>query len=153
MMNSVNLIGRLTKDAVYTAKKGEDGVAIANFSIAIDRPFKTGEAKTDFPRVTVFGKNADNVIKYSGKGLLIGVTGRIQTGSYTNKEGTTVYTTNVVAERIEFLEYKGEKTTERKTVAPAQAAPAEGAGDPVPVPSDAGGNADCFEACMDEEDF
>ena len=106
-MNSVVLIGRLTKDpdVRYTA---ETQMAIANFSIALDRYVKNGEKQTDFPRITVFGKQAENCEKYLAKGRLVGIQGRIQTGSYKNKNGDTVYTTDVVADRVEFLEW-GEK--------------------------------------------
>ena len=106
-MNSVELIGRLTKDPEirYTA---ESQLAVATFTLAIDRPKKKDQEKADadFPRVTVFGKQAGNVEKYVGKGNLIAVEGAIRTGSYKNKNGDTVYTTDVVASRVEFLEFK-----------------------------------------------
>ena len=103
-MNSVVLIGRLTRDPEvrYTG----DQMAIANFSVAIDRPPKRdGTKETDFPRITVFGRQAENCEKYLRKGRLVAVQGRIQTGSYTNKNGDKVYTTDVVADRVEFLEW------------------------------------------------
>lgn len=103
-MNSVVLIGRLTRDPEvrYTGEQ----MAIANFSVAIDRPpRRDGTKETDFPRVTVFGKQAENCEKYLRKGRLVAVQGRIQTGSYTNKNGDKVYTTDVVADRVEFLEW------------------------------------------------
>jgi single stranded DNA-binding protein (ssb) len=103
-MNSVSLIGRLTRDPEvrYTPSQ----MAVASFTIAIDRPVRSGEdKKTDFPRITVFGKQAENCEKYLVKGRLVGVQGRIQTGSYQNKDGVTVYTTDVVADRVEFLEW------------------------------------------------
>ena len=81
-------------------------MAVATFTVAIDRPTRSGqEKKTDFPRVTVFGRQAENCEKFLAKGRLVGVQGRIQTGSYTNKDGVTVYTTDVVADRVEFLEW------------------------------------------------
>ena len=84
-------------------------MAVANFTLAIDRPARQGEErKADFPRVVVFGRQAENCDKYLAKGRKVAVEGRIQTGSYKNKEGSTVYTTNVVASRVEFLEW-GEK--------------------------------------------
>lgn len=104
-MNSVVLIGRLTCDPEvrYTASTQ---MAVATFTVAIDRPVRAGgEKQTDFPRVTVFGKQAENCEKYLAKGRLVGVQGRIQTGSYQNKDGVTVYTTDVVADRVEFLEW------------------------------------------------
>lgn len=108
-MNSVQLVGRLTRDPEvrYTT---ETQTAVANLTVAIDRPVrKNGEKQTDFPRVTVFGKQAENCEKFCKKGMLIGVNGRLQTGSYTNKEGQTVYTTDVLAERVEFLEFADKK--------------------------------------------
>jgi len=108
-MNSVVLIGRLTRDPVvrYTP---ETQMAVATFSIAIDRLIKAGkEKRTDFPRVTVFGKSAENCERFLNKGKLVGVQGRLQTGSYKNKDGVTVYTTDVVADRVEFLEWSKTK--------------------------------------------
>ena len=103
-MNSVVLIGRLTRDPEvrYIA---ESQTAVASFSIAIDR-FGGGnrEKQTDFPRITVFGKQAELCERYLTKGRLVGVQGSIRTGSYKNKEGATVYTTEVVADRVEFLD-------------------------------------------------
>lgn len=107
-MNSVVLIGRLTKDPEVRYTAG-DQMAVANFTIAIDRPTKQGKEKqADFPRIIVFGRSAENCEKFLSKGRLVGVQGRIQTGSYKNKNGDTVYTTDVVADRVEFLEW-GEK--------------------------------------------
>lgn len=114
-MNSVVLIGRLTRDPEVRYTSGSQ-MAVATFSIAIDRPIKQGEEKkTDFPRVTVFGKQAENCERFLKKGRLVGVQGRLQTGSYKDKDGKTVYTTDVVAERVEFLEWgegKGTNTQE-----------------------------------------
>ena len=101
-MNSVILIGRLTKDPEvrYTASQ----MAVASFTLAIDRPTgKDGEKHADFPRITVFGKQAENCERYLSKGRMVAVQGRIQTGSYKDKDGKTVYTTDVVADRVEFL--------------------------------------------------
>lgn len=110
-MNSVVLIGRLTRDPEvrYTASTQ---MAVATFNVAIDRPVKQGgEKQTDFPRITVFGKQAENCEKYLAKGRLVGVQGRIQTGSYQNKNGETVYTTDVIADRVEFLEWGDNQST------------------------------------------
>lgn len=105
-MNSVVLIGRLTKDP-EVRYISENQMAVATFSIAIDRPVKAGgEKKTDFPRVTVFGRQAENCEKFLDKGRLVAVKGRIQTGIYTNRDGVTVYTTDIVADNVEFLEWK-----------------------------------------------
>lgn len=104
-MNNVILIGRLTKDPELRYTAGTQ-MAVATFTVAIDRPVKAGsEKQTDFPRVTVFGKTAENCEKFLTKGRLVGVQGRLQTGSYTNKDGVTVYTTDVAADRVEFLEW------------------------------------------------
>lgn len=114
-MNSVVLIGRLTRDPELRYTAGSQ-MAVASFTVAIDRPVRAGgEKQTDFPRVTVFGKQAENCEKFLAKGRLVGVQGRIQTGSYTNKDGVTVYTTDVVADRVEFLEWgdRGERSQGR----------------------------------------
>ena len=103
-MNSVQLIGRLTRDP--EVRYTQDQMAIATFSIAIDRPpRRDGTRETDFPRITVFGRQAENCEKHLVKGRLVGIEGRIQTGSYTNRNGDKVYTTDVVANRVEFLEW------------------------------------------------
>lgn len=101
-MNSVILIGRLTKDPEirYTS---EGQMAISKFTLAIDRGKEKG---ADFPRVTVFGKQAENLEKYLHKGDRAAVQGRLQTGSYKNKDGETVYTTDVIADRVEYLSEK-----------------------------------------------
>ncbi len=104
-MNSVVLIGRLTRDPEVRYTAGSQ-MAVCTFTIAIDRIARQGEEKkTDFPRITVFGKQAENCERFLKKGRLVGVQGRLQTGSYTNKDGATVYTTDVVADRVEFLEW------------------------------------------------
>ena len=104
-MNSVMLIGRLTRDPEVRYTSGSQ-MAVANFTLAIDRPVRQGEErKADFPRVVVFGRQAETCEKYLAKGRLVSVEGRIQTGSYQNRNGDTVYTTDVVASRVEFLEW------------------------------------------------
>lgn len=100
-MNNVVLIGRLTKDPELRYIP-ESQNAVATFTVAVDRPFSK-EKQADFIRITVFGKSAENCERYLEKGKMVGVQGRIQTGSYKNKEGATVYTTEVVADRVEFL--------------------------------------------------
>lgn len=106
-MNQVILIGRLTADP--EVRYTQSGMAVANFTVAIDRPAKKDEEKkADFPRVTALGKTAEACEKYLFKGRMVAVRGRIQTGSYKNKNGDTVYTTGVLAEQIKFLEW-GEK--------------------------------------------
>lgn len=107
-MNNVVLIGRLTKDPEVRYTAGTQ-MAVANMTLAIDRPVgKDKEKQTDFPRVIVFGKQAENCERFLGKGRQIAVQGRIQTGSYQDKDGKTVYTTDVIADRVQFLDY-GEK--------------------------------------------
>lgn len=104
-MNSCVLIGRVCNEISvrYTAATQ---MAVATFTLAVDRPVKSGEEKkTDFPRVTVFGKQAENCEKYLAKGRLVAIEGRLQTGSYQNKDGATVYTTDVVANRVQFLQW------------------------------------------------
>ena len=82
--------------------------------MAIDRPPRDGKKEADFPNVVVFGKQAENCGKYTAKGKLIGVEGRLQTGSYTNKNGDKVYTTDVVANRVEFIEWANKDTEEKQ---------------------------------------
>ena len=90
-------------------------MAVCTFAIAIDRPARQGEdKKTDFPRIIVFGKQAENCERFLAKGKLVGIQGRLQTGSY-EKDGSMVYTTDVVADRVEFLEW-GEPKAEPKAV-------------------------------------
>lgn len=103
-MNSVSLVGRLTRDPDVRYK---EDLAIARFALAVARPKQNGhEATSDFPSIVAFGKTAELIEKYLGKGRLVGIIGRLQTGNYTDKDGKKVYTTEVVADRIEFLDYK-----------------------------------------------
>ena len=121
-MNSVVLIGRLTRDP-EVRYISENQMAVATFTLAIDRPVRSGqEKKTDFPRITVFGRQAENCERFLAKGRMVGIQGRIQTGSYTNKDGQTVYTTDVVADRVEFLEW-GDKGGARTGGGQYQSAP------------------------------
>jgi single-strand DNA-binding protein len=106
-LNNVVLIGRLTKDPELRYIP-ESQNAVATFTLAVDRPFAK-EKQADFIRITVFGKQAENCERFLTKGRMAGIQGRLQTGSYKNKEGATVYTTDVVADRVEFLEW-GDKT-------------------------------------------
>lgn len=112
-MNSVILIGRVAQDIEVRYTAGQ--MAVATFTVAVDRPVKDKEKQADFPRVTVFGKLAENCERYTRKGLRIGIQGRLQTGSYKNKDGYTVYTTDVIAERIEFLEWPAENESAQQT--------------------------------------
>lgn len=104
-MNSVVLMGRLTKDPdVRYSTVGEDQKAIARFTLAVDRRSEG----TDFISCVAFGKTAETIEKYVAKGTKIAIAGRIQTGSYTNKDGVKVYTTDVIADNFEFAESKKE---------------------------------------------
>ena len=102
-MNSVVLIGRLTRDPEVRYTAGTQ-MAVCKFTIAINDWVGEKEV-TSYPRVVVFGKQAENCERRLAKGRLVGVQGRLQTDSYTNKDGATVYTTDVVAYRVEFLEW------------------------------------------------
>ena len=108
-MNKVQLVGRLTRDPEIRYSQGENATATARFSVAVNRRFKNSEGNydADFINCVAFGKSAEFVEEYFKKGMAIGLTGRIQTGSYTNKDGQKVYTTDVVVEETEFVESKG----------------------------------------------
>ena len=101
-MNSVVLIGRLTKDV--DLRYSNNQTAVGRFTLAVDRHDK--DKNCDFINCIAFGKSAENLEKYVKKGNKVAISGRIQTGSYTNKDGNKVYTTDVVAERVEFIESK-----------------------------------------------
>lgn len=114
MANKVILMGRLCKDPEI---KGEGQSIVAKYSLAVDRRFsKSDDDKTDFINIVVFGKGAEFSQKYLKKGMKVLVTGRIQTGSFVNKDGVKIYTTDVVAEDQEFCESKGNSSapTENK---------------------------------------
>ena len=118
-MNKVILMGRLTKDCEIRYSTGEKATAYGNYTLAVDRRFKRdGDPEADFIRCVVIGRNAEFADKYLKKGTKIVVTGRIQTGSYTNKEGQKVYTTDVLVEEHEFAESK--KASEGNTGAAPQ---------------------------------
>lgn len=103
-MNKVILLGRLTRDPEIRYSQGENSMAIARYTMAVDRRFGRDEQSADFIGCVVFGKGAEFAEKYLHKGTKIAITGRIQTGSYTNKDGKKVYTTDVVVEEQEFAE-------------------------------------------------
>ena len=101
-------MGRLTRDPDVRYSQGEHSMAIARYTLAVDRKFKReGEQTADFISCVCFGKSAEFAEKYFRQGLRITISGRIQTGSYTNKDGNKVYTTDVVVEEQEFAESKG----------------------------------------------
>lgn len=106
-MNKVILIGRLARDPEVRRTQGENSMAIARYTLAVDRRTKTQDGTTaDFINCVSFGKGAEFAEKYLKKGIKISICGRIQTGSYTNKDGAKVYTTEVVIEEQEFAESK-----------------------------------------------
>lgn len=106
-MNKVVLMGRLTRDPEVRYSQGENALAIARYTLAVDRRFKRdGEQSADFINCVVFGKSAEFTERYFRQGMRVTVCGRIQTGSYTNRDGVKVYTTEVVVEEQEFAESK-----------------------------------------------
>lgn len=115
MINNTTLVGRLTKDSDlrYTS----DGTATATFSLAVNRPFKNaqGEYEADFIQCVIWRKSAENFANFTRKGSLVGITGRIQTRNYENKEGQRVYVTEVVAENFALLESKKDGASNGQT--------------------------------------
>ena len=131
-MNKVILMGRLTRDPEVRYSQTAEPMAIARYTLAVDRKFKKeGEQTADFISCIAFGRNGEFAEKYLKKGTKIVATGRIQTGSYTNKDGQKVYTTDVVIEEQEFAESKGsgESNREERDRAAMQAAGYGDAGD------------------------
>lgn len=108
-MNKVILMGRLTRDPEVRYSSGEKALAVARYTLAVERRFKKeGEPAADFISCVSFGKTAEFAEKYFKQGIRITVCGRIQTGSYINKEGQKIYTTDVVVEEQEFAQTKAE---------------------------------------------
>ena len=106
-MNKVVLMGRLTRDPDIRYSSGENSTAVARFTLAVGRRFKRdGEQTADFISCVAFGRTAEFMEKYIRQGTKIVTSGRIQTGSYTNRDGNKVYTTDVVVEDVEFAESK-----------------------------------------------
>ena len=106
-MNKVILMGRLPRDPEVRYSQGENATAVARYSLAVDRRFRRdGEATTDFINCVAFGRQAEFAERYLRQGTKMLVTGRIQTGSYTNRDGVKVYTTDIVVEEQEFAESK-----------------------------------------------
>jgi single-strand DNA-binding protein len=128
-MNKVILMGRLTRDPEVRYSQGENSLAIARYTLAVDRRFKRqGEQDADFISCVSFGKTAEFAEKYLKQGTKIAITGRIQTGSYTNKEGQKVYTTEVIVEETEFAESKS-ASSESGYQNTSRPAPTEAIGD------------------------
>lgn len=106
-MNKVILMGRLTRDPDIRAATGENTMTIARYTLAVDRRTRktdTGEPTADFISCVAFGKAAEFAEKYFHQGMRVLITGRIQTGSYTNKDGQKVYTTDVIIDEQEFAD-------------------------------------------------
>lgn len=104
-------MGRLTRDPEVRYSQGNDSMAIARYSLAVDRRYtQEGQQTADFINIVAFGKAGEFAEKYLHKGMKIVVTGHIQSGSYTNKDGQTVYTTDVIAEDQEFAESKKQES-------------------------------------------
>ena len=106
-MNKVVLVGRLTRDPEVRYSQGDNATAVARYTLAVDRRFRRdGEPTADFIPCVIFGRSAEFAEKYFHQGMRVSISGRIQTGSYTNKDGQKVYTTDVVVEEQEFAESK-----------------------------------------------
>lgn len=109
-MNKVVLMGRLTRDPELRYSQGANPLAITRYTLAVDRRVKRdGEASADFISCVVFGRSAEFAEKYFRQGMRVTICGRIQTGSYTNRDGAKVYTTDVVVEEQEFADNKGDR--------------------------------------------
>lgn len=133
-MNKVILMGRLTRDPEVLYSSGENALAIARYTLAVDRRFrKDNEASADFIGCVAFGKGGEFAEKYLRQGTKIVVTGRIQTGIYTNREGQKVYTTEIVVEDQEFAESKAASQNNSQTSARNRQQP------PPPMPTDKDG--------------
>ena len=105
MLNRVALVGRLTKDAEL--RRTSNGKAVASFTLAVNRNFKTGDGQeADFPSIVAWGKVAENTANYCSKGSLVSVDGRLQTRNYENNQGQKVFVTEVVADSVQFIETK-----------------------------------------------
>lgn len=130
MLNSSIIMGRLTRDVELRYSQGGD-MAIARFNVAVERDYKAQgaeSAETDFISCVAFGKTAEFISKYFAKGSMICVTGRIQTGSYTNKDGVKVYTTDINVEKAHFTgEKRGDaQTSQQSYQTPPPAASSDG---------------------------
>ena len=130
-MNKVILMGRLTRDAEVRYSQGEQSTAVARFSLAVDRRFRRdGDDQTaDFINCVAFGRTGEFMERFGRKGTKFLVEGRIQTGSYTNREGQKVYTTDVVVEQVEFAESKASSDNNSGYVPADRPSPSGAAGD------------------------
>lgn len=130
-MNKAILIGRLTRDPDIRYSQGENPVAVARYTLAVDRRFKRANdtQDADFISCVSFGKTAEFIERYFVQGMKMGAVGRIQTGSYTNKEGQRVYTTDVVVEEVEFVESKATSDAIRSNDGNVSSQPSSDVGD------------------------
>lgn len=132
-MNKVVLVGRLTRDPEVRYSQGDNATAVARYTLAVDRRFRRdGEPTADFIPCVIFGRSAEFAEKYFHQGMRVSISGRIQTGSYTNKDGVKVYTTEVIVEEQEFAESRAEAEANRASFQPQSApspAPSADAGD------------------------
>lgn len=120
-MNKVILVGRLTRDPEVRYSQGDSATAVARYTVAVDRRFKRdNEPTADFIQCVVFGRSAEFAEKYFRQGMRVSISGRIQTGSYTNRDGVKVYTTEVVVEEQEFAESRAESEANRGNYRPQQ---------------------------------
>ena len=144
-MNKVILMGRLTRDPEVRYSQGDNAMAVARYTLAVDRRQsrnnQNGDQTADFIQCVAFGRSGEFAEKYFRKGLKVVVTGRIQTGSYTNKDGQKVYTTDVVVEDQEFAESKAASQNNGGGFVPADR----------PSPSDAGDGFMNIPEGIDEE--
>ena len=123
-MNKAVLVGRLTRDPEVRYSQGDNTTAVARYTVAVDRRFKRdGEPTADFIPCVVFGRSAEFAEKYFRQGMRVSVSGRIQTGSYTNKDGNKVYTTEVVIEEQDFAESKAAAAQNSNMGVPQPSAP------------------------------
>lgn len=116
-MNKVVLIGRLTRDP--EVRYSQNDTAVARYTLAVDRVTRNAEQSADFIRCVAFNKSAEFAEKYFYKGIKIAITGRIQTGSYTNRDGQTVYTTDIVVENQEFCESRNASSSAAPSTHPS----------------------------------
>ena len=129
-MNKVILMGRLVKEPEVRYSQGAEPIAVARYTLAVNRRFKRqGDQDADFINCVAFGKAGEFAEKYFRQGMRVSVSGRIQTGSYTNKDGMKVYTTEVIVEEQEFAESRAESEANRgmyqqSAPSPAPSAPA-----------------------------
>lgn len=135
-MNRVVLMGRLTRDPEIRYSNGENALAIARFTLAVDRRFNRRDDQTaDFITCKAFGKQAEFAERFLHQGIKVAASGRIETGSYTNRDGQKVYTTEVILDEIEFAESKAANESARGSMGGYQSAPA-----PMPSPMGAAGD-------------